>query len=156
MLILGPLPDKIGRKPLFVYGSLVMFVGAILSAFSWDFWSFLGFRIILAIGMGMTFITTGTIPTEFSVTKYRGLSFVFIFIFYTIGELIVIFVSFFYLESLSSGNWRALLFWTSFPVLLSYIFGHILLKESPRFLLLKGKNEESFKLIDELLKDNLK
>jgi len=154
MLILASFPDKIGRKPFLVNGLLVVFVGAILSAFSWDFWSFLGFRIILAIGLGMTIMTFGSFSTEFSVTKYRGLSFVLIATFFTVGELIVLFISFFYLESLSSGNWRALLFWASVPVLISYIFAQILTKESPRFLLLKGRNEESFKVIDEMLKDN--
>jgi len=104
----------------------------------------------------MTMIVFSCYTTEISTTKYRGLSYVMTQPFFILGEIIIIFLAYIYLNSLSSGNWRAILFWVSMIILINFFLSIILLKESPRFLLLKGKNNESFVVLDSMLTENSK
>jgi len=46
------LADKFGRKSIYGIEATVLAVGAILSAFAWNYWSLFAFRFILGIGIG--------------------------------------------------------------------------------------------------------
>src|SRR4051812_37845090 len=51
-LIFGHLTDRWGRKKLFFITLAVYLAGVLLSALSWDIWSFVAFRFITGAGIG--------------------------------------------------------------------------------------------------------
>jgi len=89
--------------------------------------------------------------------KQRGTILALIGIFYTLGELLVCFFAYFTLgKNIEEGNWRVLLLLSSLSALLIVIGVHFYIEESPRFLLLSGNFEDSFKIIEIMAKQNKK
>src|SRR5919199_4715069 len=51
-LLFGYLTDRLGRKKLFTVTLAVYLAGAVLTAFAWDFWSFVLFRLLTGMAIG--------------------------------------------------------------------------------------------------------
>jgi MFS family permease len=51
-LFFGHLTDKLGRKKLFTVTLLIYLIGAVLTAVSWDFWTFALFRLLTGLAIG--------------------------------------------------------------------------------------------------------
>ncbi len=71
-LVFGYLTDKLGRKKLFTATLGVYLVGAIASAFAWDFWSFALFRLITGAGIGGEYSAINSAIDELIPAKVRG------------------------------------------------------------------------------------
>jgi len=52
------------------------------------------------------------------------------------------------LNGLDGGNWRALIFWTSLPGILTVPLSIMILEESPLYLLMNGEDEKAFKILE--------
>lgn len=50
-------------------------------------------------------------------------------------------LAYIFMPTLESGNWRAVLVWSSIPAFIVVFISYFVLLESPRFLLVKGKPE---------------
>jgi len=57
-------------------------------------------------------------------------------------------IGFFTLNGLDGGNWRALIFWTSLPGILTVPLSIMILEESPLYLLMNGEDEKAFKILE--------
>lgn len=64
-LVLGPLSDKIGRKQLLLAGLLVSIVGAVGCVYSSHYLTFLGFRMLQALGCGCFVLTQALVQDLF-------------------------------------------------------------------------------------------
>ena len=64
-------------------------------------------------------------------------------IFYTAGELLVCLIALLTMQNLKKGNWRLMLALSSVPGLLCFLISYFFLFESPRFLMISGKEKES-------------
>src|SRR5690242_4042481 len=51
-LVFGYLTDRLGRKKLFTVTLGIYLAGALLTALSWDFWSFVLFRFLTGMAIG--------------------------------------------------------------------------------------------------------
>src|SRR5262249_23509462 len=51
-LFFGPLTDLLGRKKLFTVTLGIYLLGAVLTAFAWNFWSFVLFRLVSGMAIG--------------------------------------------------------------------------------------------------------
>jgi MFS family permease len=71
-LVFGYLTDRLGRKKLFFVTLAVYLVGALLSAFSWDFWSFALFRFITGAGIGGEYSAINSAIDELIPARVRG------------------------------------------------------------------------------------
>lgn len=71
-VLFGKLIDRLGRKA--VYGAEVsmLTLGAVLSAFAWGFWPLLVFRLVVGVGIGGDYATSGVITAEYANRKDRG------------------------------------------------------------------------------------
>lgn len=63
-LFLGPISDKLGRKPVLIVTLLIFIVGAIISVFSPSIHFFLGCRLIQGIGASGGYFLARTIPAD--------------------------------------------------------------------------------------------
>ena len=68
----GWLTDRFGRRLVFYVTLIVYLTGVLLSAFSWDFWSFGMFRMITGLGIGGEYAAVNSAIDELIPAKYRG------------------------------------------------------------------------------------
>jgi MFS family permease len=71
-LVFGYLTDGWGRKRLFFLTLAVYLLGVLLTAFSWDKWSFAFFRLITGAGIGGEYAAINSTIDELIPAAYRG------------------------------------------------------------------------------------
>ncbi|MHB1521162.1 MAG: MFS transporter [Ferrimicrobium sp.] len=71
-LTFGRLMDKLGRKRMYGVEVAILVIGAILSAFAWNFTSLMIFRVIVGYGVGGDYATSAVITSEYSNRRSRG------------------------------------------------------------------------------------
>ena len=153
----GSVADSLGRRVAFVSGTshkstlLYSFIfllliacamiatGGALSAFAPNFAFLLLFRFIVGFGVGGTSVPFDLLA-EFLPSPHRGRFLLCIELFWTFGSLFVGGVAW---VSLSSHGWRFLAIVTAIPVTIALCVTLLLLPESPRWLLEKGRIREA-------------
>lgn len=153
-LLSGQLADRYGRRKPLIYGVFLNFVFGLLSGLSNTFNTLVFMRFFFGIAVGVISPLSATYMCEVSPMKYRGKMLVFTGMFYTFGELITCFMAYLSLDTLYSGNWRALVIWSAVPGFLTFMLSFYCLQESPRYLLVFQKYDEAFKLINQIIKMN--
>lgn len=71
-LVFGYLTDRWGRKRLFFITLAIYLAGTLLTAFSWNFWSFAAFRLITGAGIGGEYSAIGSAIDELIPADFRG------------------------------------------------------------------------------------
>jgi MFS family permease len=71
-LFFGYLTDRLGRKCLFTVTLLIYLAGAVLTALSWDFWSFLVFRCLTGLAIGGEYAAINSAIDELIPARVRG------------------------------------------------------------------------------------
>ncbi len=71
-LIFGYLSDRFGRKKLFTATLGLYLVAALLTSFSWDFWSFAVFRFLTGAGIGGEYSAINSAIDEMIPARVRG------------------------------------------------------------------------------------
>ena len=145
--------EKIGRKPLIIFGALLTIVGAVIStaAFGdhWGLGQFVIGRVITGLGTGMN---TSTIPvwqSEMSKPENRGLLVNLEGSVIAVGTMIAYWIDFGLSYVDTSVQWR-------FPVAMQIFFaillmiGIVQLPDSPRWLVAQGRREEAMYVLGKL------
>lgn len=71
-LVFGYLTDRWGRKKLFFITLAIYLTGVILTAFSWNFWSFCVFRFLTGAGIGGEYSAINSAIDELIPARVRG------------------------------------------------------------------------------------
>lgn len=71
-LFSGWITDRVGRRFVFYATLCVYLTGVLLSAVSWDFWSFASFRVVTGLGIGGEYAAVNSAIDELIPAKYRG------------------------------------------------------------------------------------
>jgi MFS family permease len=71
-LLFGWLTDRFGRRLVFYLTLIVYLAGVLLSATSWDFWSFALFRAITGFGIGGEYAAINSAIDELIPANFRG------------------------------------------------------------------------------------
>jgi MFS family permease len=145
----GALADTRGRRPAFLYTALSSAALAYLSALAPNFWILVALRTLLGIGLAGT--TVGdTLFLEVMPKSQRGRWMMALGLFWTLGSISEAALAW---GLLSDYGWRVLLAVSATPLaLLLLLFP--LLPESPRFLLVKGRVQESLEVLERIAKTN--
>ncbi|KAL0306075.1 UNVERIFIED_CONTAM: Organic cation/carnitine transporter 3 [Sesamum radiatum] len=136
---LASLADSaLGRKNMLVLSSLLMSLTGVITAASTNVWMYAGMRFI----GGFARATVGTcalvLSTELVGKKHRENVGIIGFICFTLGFLSLPVIAF----SLQGSSWRLIYLWTCVPSVLYSIAVFFLVRESPRWLFIKGRKEE--------------
>jgi len=142
--------DILGRRKMIFLGSAIMVVGAILQTSAFSLAHLIVGRVITGLGNGMNTSTVPTWASETSKSHKRGKMVMIEGAMITGGIMVSYWVDFgFSFLEPSTISWR-------FPIGLQILFALILLvfimelPESPRWLILKGKEEEAANVISAL------
>jgi MFS family permease len=151
-LVFGYLTDRLGRKLLFTVTLAIYLTGTLLSAFSWNLWSFAFFRLVTGAGIGGEYSAINSAIDEMIPARVRGRVDLFINGSYWIGAGAGALATLVLLDRdllpINLG-WR-LGFGIGAALGLIIIFYRNHVPESPRWLLTHGRKREAEEIIDEI------
>jgi hypothetical protein len=143
-LLLGPLGDRIGRKPiLFCAASLISIFG-LGTALCLDFTTLVICRFMVGFGIGGLTVPFD-ILAEFLPTENRGKYLLSIEYFWTIGSMLVPVIAYLSFELFYS--WQLFVVICAIPCLVSLCASIMYVPESPRWLIMKGRKEEALEIL---------
>ncbi|MES2117536.1 MAG: aromatic acid/H+ symport family MFS transporter [Pseudomonadota bacterium] len=135
-LLLGPLADRIGRKPVLLVSVGFFGLTCLLSAFATDMQSLLVLRFLTGIGLGGAMPSAITLTSEYCPQARRSTLVTTMFCGFTIGSAFGGLVA---AQMLSTIGWRGVLvIGGALPLLLLPVL-MLVLPESLRWLVLKGR-----------------
>jgi MFS family permease len=151
-LLFGYGTDRFGRKKLFFITVAVYLIGTALSAFSWNFASYAFFRALTGAGIGGEYAAINSAIDELIPARVRGRVDLMINGSYWVGA------------ALGSGATLVLLDPNRFPIELGWrfafgigatlglviIFFRRWIPESPRWLMIHGRNAEAEEIVDQV------
>lgn len=147
----GWLSAHLGRKRSLLLSAGLFVIGSLLCALAWSPQTLILARLVLGLAIGMAAFTAPLYLAEIASEKSRGAMISMYQLMITIG----IFVAFLSDTALSySGNWRWMLGIIAVPGF-AFLLGLLLLPESPRWLLLRGRRDEAQRVLLRLRGDGL-
>lgn len=158
MLVAGPLSDKFGRKPLLSAAAVLFGLSAVFSALATSFPALVAARIIGGFGVGMALIIAPMYIAEISPAAHRGRMVSFNQLNIVMGISVAFFTNYLILQlgksqadwaislHIAEWNWRWMLGLELLPAVL-YFFCLYFVPESPRWLVMQGRNAEALKIL---------
>jgi MFS family permease len=151
-LFFGHLTDRLGRKKLFNVTLGVYLVATALTAFSWDFYSFLLFRFLTGAGIGGEYSAINSAIQELIPARLRGRTDLAINGSFWVGAAGGAILSVYLLDPevlAPDMGWR-LAFGSGAVLGLVILYLRRFLPESPRWLMLHGQPGEAARVVSEI------
>src|SRR5947199_373352 len=148
-LLFGYGTDRFGRKKLFFITVAVYLIGTALSAFSWNFWSYAFFRALTGAGIGGEYAAINSAIDELIPARVRGRVDLIINGSYWIGAAMGASATLVLLDPRHIPidlGWRCA-FGIGATLGLIVIFFRRWVPESPRWLMILGRNEDAEEII---------
>ncbi len=150
--IFGGIPtDKIGRKKTLIWIGVLYTISAIGSSLVNDPYTFAFFRFIGGLGVGASTIAAPAYVSEIAPAKDRG-RLVALYQFNIVLGILIAFLSNYLLSNIGENAWRWMIGVEAFPALI-YTFMVLTVPKSPRWLLLKGREDEAKKILHQMNSD---
>lgn len=140
----GHFADTLGRRPVIGVASLLFVVGALLQAFAIRVWVMVAGRSVVGAAVGLASAITPLYIGEISPAEKRGQLVTVQSLFITGGQVVAYLVGW-----AVQGKWRWAVGVGALPAILQalLIMG---MQESPRWLVMKGREEEAKKVLESL------
>jgi putative MFS transporter len=149
----GTITDYVGRKIGFQLTVLVDSVFGFLSALSPGYVWLLVLRAVTGFGVGGTLPVDYAIFSEYLPKRNRGRYLVILESFWAVGTIVVAGLAWLILPRAPVVGWRVLLAVSAVPgALVFFIRRHI--PESPRYLLIEGREEEARQVLQQVAREN--
>lgn len=139
----GPLCTRIGRKKTLLIGAALFVAGSVGCAFAPDLQILIVSRFLLGAAVGVASFVAPLYLSEIAPEHIRGSMISLYQLMITIGILAAFLSDTAFSQS---GNWRWMLGIITFPALILFA-GVLTLPESPRWLMMKNKNELAEKVL---------
>ncbi|KAL9145990.1 hypothetical protein ABFS82_13G081500 [Erythranthe guttata] len=136
----GWLNDRYGRRTAILVADFLFFIGAVLMASAPNPSVLISGRVFVGIGVGMASMTSPLYISEASPAKIRGALVSTNGFLTTAGQFLSYLINLAFTKA--PGTWRWMLGVAGVPALLQFIL-MLLLPESPRWLYIKGREEEA-------------
>lgn len=145
-IIGGTLADRIGRRRTLVWALFISGIFFLVSSAAWNFSSLLILRLLTGMGLGAIIPIVSTMITEFSPSKVRGTLSVLINGCWGLGGTLAALVGY---KVVLVYGWRLAMLLGCTAFILS-ILVRIMLPESMRYLIAKGRLEEAKKQFEKI------
>src|SRR5210317_1902991 len=143
--------DRLGRKKTLFWIGILYSISAIGSALSNDPITFAFFRFLGGVGVGVSTIAAPAYISEIAPAKDRG-RLVGFYQFMLVFGILVAFLSNYLLSGIGENDWRWMVGVEAFPAILYTLF-ILVVPKSPRWLVLKNRNEEAATALKEIGSD---
>ena len=147
----GMLSDRQGRRRNLLWVAVIFVIGALATALAWDVASMLSARFILGLAVGCASVTVPVYIAEMAPANQRERL-------VTVNELMIV-TGQFLAYSVNAGivnaypelshSWRVMLAIPAIPGVLLW-FGMMMMPESPRYFLQRGREDEARKVLNNL------
>ncbi|XP_060046610.1 solute carrier family 22 member 16 isoform X2 [Erinaceus europaeus] len=148
-VIFGQLSDRVGRRFVLWPTSTGIFLFGVIAALSFDYYSFLMVRFLLALAVGGYHVVVFVYVMEIFGRKCRTWAAIFINSFFSLGTMIVALVGY-----LVRTWWLYQLILSTLTV--PFVIFCWMLPETPLWLLARGKYEEAQRVVDMIASWNRK
>jgi putative MFS transporter len=145
-LLAGWINNKFGRKIPSIMGCICLSIFSILSCFTQSLWQMFFVKIMIGIGIGIIIPGTTSLLTESIPKDNRSFTLNVVWGLYPIGIIYVCYVAIHYVNK-NILDWRSVCLVNSFSSIL-VVFLSLYLKESPRYLILKGDFAQGFRILN--------
>lgn len=151
-LLFGHLTDRLGRKRLFSTTLLIYLAGALLTALSWNFWSFALFRAVTGAAIGGEYSAINSAVDELIPARLRGRVNLGINATYWLGAILGAGASVWLLDPSVLPDWLGwrLAFALGAVLAAAMIIARRYVPESPRWLLIHGRGAEAEAIMREI------
>jgi MFS family permease len=151
-LVFGHLTDRLGRKKLFTVTLGIYLAGAALTACSWNFWSFVLFRVLTGLAIGGEYSAINSAIDELIPARVRGRTDLAINGTYWLGAAAGAAVSVPLLNPHLLPTWLGwrVAFGLGALVGFAMILARRHVPESPRWLLTHGRHEEAERIMADI------
>ncbi len=158
MMVAGPLSDRLGRRPVLMIAAVLFAVSAIASAFATNFTFLVIARMLGGFGVGAALIIAPMYIAEMAPAESRGRMVSFNQLNIVIGISAAFFSNYLILSIGESGaawagslgfddaGWRWMLGIETLPAVV-YFFALFLVPESPRWLTMRGREDEALETL---------
>ncbi|MDG1212743.1 MAG: MFS transporter, partial [Flavobacteriaceae bacterium] len=143
--------DRLGRKKTLFWIGILYSISAIGSALSNDPITFAFFRFLGGVGVGVSTIAAPAYISEIAPAKDRG-RLVGFYQFMLVFGILVAFFSNYLLSGTGENDWRWMVGVEAFPAILYTLF-IMAVPMSPRWLVMKNRNEEAAAALKEIGSD---
>lgn len=145
----GWLSATLGRKRSLILGAVLFVLGSLLSGLAWSPGTLIAARLVLGLAIGVATFTAPLYLAEVAPERIRGAMISTYQLMITIGIL----VAFLSDTALSyTGAWRWMLGVIAIPGAL-FLLGVLLLPDSPRWLMMRGRRDEAIGVLHRLRGD---
>jgi MFS family permease len=151
-ILFGYLTDRLGRRKLFLVTLATYSLATLATALSWNFGSFAIFRLLTGLGIGGEYAAINSAVDELIPGKVRGTVDLIVNATFWLGAILGSVASYFLLntQAISQNvSWRL-----AFGVAAVLGGGVLILRlgvpESPRWLMLRGREEEAEKIVSDI------
>ncbi|EEF42158.1 sugar transporter, putative [Ricinus communis] len=143
-LFLTTLADScLGRKNMLLLSCLMMSFASLLTVFSPNIWIYSVLKFVNGFGRATIGTCALVLSTEVVGKRWRGQVGVIGFFCFTLGFLSLPAIAYINRDS----SWRHLYLWTSIPTIFYCILVHLWVRESPRWLLIRGRKDEAMGIL---------
>jgi MFS family permease len=151
-LLFGYGTDRFGRKKLFFITVAVYLIGTALSAFSWNFWSYAFFRAVTGAGIGGEYAAINSAIDELIPARVRGRVDLIVNGSYWVGAAMGAAATLVLLDPRYMPIWLGwrCAFGIGATLGLIVIFFRRWIPESPRWLMIHGRNDEAEEIVAEV------
>lgn len=150
-VIFGWFADKLGRRKMYGVEVFILFIGALLSAFSSSYTWLLISRVLVGIGIGGDYPTSAVVASEYANRKNRGFLVLLVFAMQAVGLIVgPFFASLLMVCHIPHPYiWRILLAFGALPAA-SVFYLRRKIAETPQFLLSKQYPLEVSRVVSDL------
>ena len=141
----GVLSDRIGRRRVLICTAVLFMLSSLLAALATTFTGFVLARIVGGLAVGAAILIAPVYIAEIAPAARRGGL-------VSLNQLMIVigisasFFSNYYLHGVGENNWRWMLGVQTVPAVL-YLLLLLLVPESPRWLLMKGRDEQALHVL---------
>eukprot|EP00164_Ancoracysta_twista_P007714 GFYU01011002.1.p1 GENE.GFYU01011002.1~~GFYU01011002.1.p1 ORF type:complete len:501 (+),score=123.70 GFYU01011002.1:68-1504(+) len=142
--IAGVASDRFGRRPFFLLSMAVNGLFGALTAVAPTYTWIVLCRLCSGIGVGGSVPVVFSMCSEFLPRSSRGFYLTFVAVFWMLGGILAVGIAWMVMPTM---GWRWYAFFCSIPAFCTLFFVYMYIPESPRYLLLHGREAEAAEVL---------